>query len=279
MPLTPAMQITYFGVQCYDEGTKETWKTFGRSQATRTIVCAWQDRIPLINNIFSIGGLNNVNQPYYGPAAAYPDAPTLLFLETLDVEGIAGPNGLTTDPNGLVAYDLARCRLTFASYPYDQSNLNVTSLDYGVEEICLTQSGSSFYWNGTATTPVPPTQTPSIRVPSVTLTITQYNQTVLPTPTVVALIGTVNNATVIGCSAGTLMFAGAKSARRLAVNGTVNYDMTFQFTYLPVGWNKKFCNDPAVGIGWTPILDGAGNPPFTTASFSPLGIFNSIGNL
>lgn len=269
-PVTPTL---YFGVYVGQEDIQESWKTFGRSTAKLSITVGWQDRIALINNIFSYGGINVAQQPTFGQAAAYPDAPTLLLLDTLDVKKLVpSNNGLTVDPVGLVAGQYARCELLFASYPYDQNNLNVTSVEYGIEDVAL--DSGSYKWVDTGAV-ISNVIIPSLRICTSTITITQYNQ-LSPSQSVInAVLNKVNESTVFGCPAGTLQFQGGKSNRRMQVSGVTNYDITFQFKYLAVGWNKKY----RPGSGFVGIVDQSGNPPFPTDTnnFSSLGIFNATG--
>ena len=54
MPLDPTASITIAGVTCWDAGTEEEFSRAGqRSQAVRSLLCAWADRVPLINAVLS----------------------------------------------------------------------------------------------------------------------------------------------------------------------------------------------------------------------------------
>ena len=56
MPLDSTTAITFLGVQVWDEGTEENFVRTGNSTAVRTMLCAWEDRVPIINQIRGGGG-------------------------------------------------------------------------------------------------------------------------------------------------------------------------------------------------------------------------------
>ena len=110
MPLDPSTSIQMYGVNVWDEGTQEDFVRLGASSATRTTLCAWTDRITIINNIRGGGEILTGGMYYYSLSQAYPDAPFLVF-DSIRVEGIAGDTGLNVGPNGLVGYKYARIRI------------------------------------------------------------------------------------------------------------------------------------------------------------------------
>lgn len=272
-----ASAITYFGVYpMWDEGTMENIKTYGRSTAVRTMLCKWTDRITLANNIFALSGVNLSQQPYYQEAAPYPDAPYLLFFDTFNSEGAFGSNaevgvGVTQQlyigSNGLVSYPYCRVRLTYASRPWDLSTLQVTNLDFGIEEVSL--PSGSFFWVSD-NTPVPQVAVPSLRVISCTISVTQYNQPSIPFAILTSYVGKVNSTPIFGLPAGTVLLGSPKSSQRITVAGTVNVDVTYPFTWLSVGWQKKF----RPGMGFQAIQDSSSQPPFQTANLN--GVLTGI---
>ena len=271
MPLD-SERINLGGVLVWDEGTKESYRKFGTSKAVRTVLCYWNQRNTLINALFGFGGINVTEQQQYQPDTPYPDAPSLLFVSEMDTIGIAGPGGLTTDGLGLVAYKYARVQITYSSLPYNQNNLNVVSLDFGVKEISI--PGQVFKYKDTGNA-VPAEAFPALRVVTVTITIQQFNQPVLPMSVVTSVAGYVNASDFLGLPEGTVLFNGAKTNRRMAVNGHENHDCTFCFEYNPQGWQK------VIESGANPIFqaieDSNGNPPFTEGDLSVLGVENEQG--
>lgn len=194
MPLD-SERINLGGVLVWDEGTKESYRKFGTSKAVRTVLCYWNQRNTLINALFGFGGINVTEQQQYQPDTPYPDAPSLLFVSEMDTIGIAGPGGLTTDGLGLVAYKYARVQITYSSLPYNQNNLNVVSLDFGVKEISI--PGQVFKYKDTGNA-VPAEAFPALRVVTVTITIQQFNQPVLPMSVVTSVAGYVNASDFLG---------------------------------------------------------------------------------
>jgi hypothetical protein len=110
MALDSTTAITFLGVQAWDEGTEENFVRTGNSTAVRTMLCAWEDRITIIDLIR--GGGSEIGSVYvYTPSVVYPDAPFLPF-DSIHVEGLPGEDGLTVGPNGMVGYP---CNVDFSS--------------------------------------------------------------------------------------------------------------------------------------------------------------------
>ena len=195
------------------------------------------------------------------------------------------PGQLVVGPNGMVGYPLARLQLKYTSLPYDPNNLNVTSMDYSVEEVTI--PNNSYGWvNQSYKTPIDQSIVPSLRVGTLTITIQQFLQPFLPESVVAPILGKSNNASVFGFDQpGQTILAGYKTNRRIPISGMVNYDCTlnFQVLLLPggAGWNHKLCPEAKAAGGsiWQPIADnhGTGDAPFPQTSFAPLGINNPTG--
>jgi hypothetical protein len=98
MPLIPASQITLGGAQVWSEGITERFNRFGESTAEWKVVCAWNDRIKLLYALAGGSQISTGNQYSYTVSTPYPYAPSFLFWDGMEVEGIVG-NGL-----GLLAY-------------------------------------------------------------------------------------------------------------------------------------------------------------------------------
>jgi hypothetical protein len=235
MALDSTTAITFLGVQAWDEGTEENFVRTGNSTAVRTMLCAWEDRITIINQIRG-GGAEIGNYYFYTPSQVYPDAPFLPF-DSFHVQGLPGEDGLTVGPNGLVGYKYARLRITYKSLDYfDGVTTGTMSLDYATHLISLPQSAPTYQFpDGTS---LPPQDSPPIRVGIVTIVQTRKNLAVLPSATVQSLAGCVNSSTFLGGDSGTVLFDGAHADRRLTTTGTENWDMTYKFLYLAAGWNN-----------------------------------------
>jgi hypothetical protein len=235
MPLDSSTAITFLGIQVWDEGTEENFVRTGNSMAIRTMLCAWEDRVAIINQIR--GGGEIIGSVYiYTPSQVYPDAISLPF-DSIHVEGIAGEEGLSVGPNGMVAYKYARLRITYKSLDYfDGVTTGTMSLDFATQIVGLPKSSPTFQFpDGT---PLSPQDSPPLRVGIVTIVQTRKNLANLPTAQVQGLAGCVNSAAFLDGNPGTVLFDGAHADRRLTTTGAENWDMTYKFLYLPTGWNN-----------------------------------------
>jgi hypothetical protein len=267
MPLDSTTSITLFGIQCWDEGTREHFVRNGASSATRTIVCAWSDRASLINAIRGLVVQAGPTVIQYTPPAIYPDAPWL-FVDTVETEGIAGETGLNVSATGLVGYKYARIKITYKSLPYQEGiETGVLSVDYGAEWMNLSGTTASLSFSDTMGGDVSTDQNPPIRITTVSMKQTRNNLPSIPVSIIVSATDTVNLNAFQGAPPGTVKFDGAASQRRLFANGSPGWDMTYAFTYRSVGWNVAY--DAA--NGWRPIvLKATGQPPFASFDYSLL---------
>jgi hypothetical protein len=273
MALDSTTTITFLGVQVWDEGTEEHFVRTGNSSAVRTMLCAWEDRVTIINQIRG-GGEEVGGYYFYTPSVVYPDA-TFLPFDSVHVEGLPGENGLSVGPNGLVAYKYARLRITYKSLDYFDGVTNGTmSLDFATQTIGLPRSVPTYQFpDGT---PLAPQDSPPIRVGIVTIVQTRKNLAALPTSLVQSLAGCVNSISFLGGSAGTVLFDGAHADRRLTTLGAENWDMTYKFLYLASGWNNllqpssKVSGSSAVGTFQQVARISGGQTMYQTADLSPL---------
>jgi hypothetical protein len=273
MSLDSTTSITFLGVQVWDEGTEENFVRTGKSTAVRTLLCAWEDRIAIINQIR--GGGEEIGSVYiYTPSQRYPDAPALPF-DAIHVEGLPGENGLSVGPNGMVAYKYARLRITYKALDYfDGITTGTMSLDFATHTISLPRSMATYQFpDGT---PLSPQDSPPLRVGIVTIVQTRKNLAILPTGLVQSLAGCVNSVAFLGGTPGTVLFDGAHADRRLTTGGDENWDMTYKFLYLPTGWNKllqassKVSGSTAIGTFQQVTRIATGDPLYPTADLSPL---------
>jgi hypothetical protein len=273
MALDSTTAITFLGVQAWDEGTEENFVRTGNSTAVRTMLCAWEDRISIINQIRG-GGEELGTFYFYTPSQVYPDAPFLPF-DSIHVEGLPGENGLTVGPNGLVGYKYARLRITYKSLDYfDGVTTGTMSLDFATQVVGLPRSTPTYQFpDGT---PLSPQDSPPLRVGIVTIVQTRKNLAALPTSLVQSLAGCVNSVSFLGGDPGTVLFDGAHADRRLTTTGAENWDMTYKFLYLPTGWNNilqpssKNSGSTAVGTFQQVTRIAGGATLYTLADLSPL---------
>jgi hypothetical protein len=234
MPLDSSTAITFLGVNVWDEGTEEHFVRVGNSTATRTLLCAWEDRVTIINQIR--GGASIIGgYYYYTDSQVYPDAPFLPF-DSIHVEGIAGDGGLSVGPNGMVAYKYARIHIVYKTLDYIEGVTTGTlSLDYATQFVSLPQSASTYQFaDGTA---LSPQDSPPLRRGIVSMVQTRKNLADLPSALVQSVCGCVNSVEFLGGAPGTVLFDGGHADRRLTMTGDENWDMTYKFLYDPIGWN------------------------------------------
>ena len=255
MSLDATTAISFLGVNVWDEGTEETFVRTGASQATRTLLCAWLDRVTIINQIRG-GGSVIGGYYYYTPSQVYPDAPFLPF-DNIHVEGVAGDGGLSVGPNGMVAYKYARLRIRYKSLDYiDGQTTGSMSLDYATNLVTLPQSAATYKFpDGT---PLSPQDSPPFRRGIVTFVQTRKNLATLPSSLVQNLCGSANSVGFLGAGVGTVLFDGAHADRRLTTTGAENWDMTYKFLFDPLGWNYVL------------------QPASTTTSSSSVGTYQKI---
>jgi hypothetical protein len=273
MPLDSTTAITFLGVQVWDEGTEEHFVRIGNSTAIRTMLCAWEDRVAIIDQIRG-GGAETGAFYFYTPSQVYPDAPWLPF-DSIHVEGLPGEDGLVVGPNGLAGYKYARLRIVYKSLDYFEGVTTGTmSLDFATQVVGLPASTPTYQFpDGT---PLSPQDTPPIRVGIVTIVQTRKNLALLPTSLVQSLAGCVNSVTFLGGSPGTVLFDGAHADRRLTTIGAENWDMTYKFLYLPAGWNNvlqpssKVSGSVAIGTFQQVARIGTGATLYPTADLTPL---------
>jgi hypothetical protein len=267
MGLDATTAITLFGIQAWDEGTKETFVRSTASSATRTLVCAWSDRSTLINSLRGSVGQEGPTVIQYAAPASYPDAPWL-YVDTVEVEGLAGENGLSVGPNGLVAYKYARIRVTYKSLTYQEGiETGVLSVDYGAEWMNLSTATPSLQFSDMAGGNVSADLNPPLRITTIAFRQTRNNLPAIPVDLIISATDSVNLNSFQGAAPGTVKFDGAWSQRRLFSNGDPGWDMTYAFTYRSVGWNVAY--DPA--NGWRPVaFIASGQAPFASFDYNQL---------
>jgi hypothetical protein len=229
-----------------DESTGENFERFAQSEATRQIVCSWEDRATLVNNLGGVAQLNPFSAYSYLFAAPYPDAPGLLFYSGVRTEGIP-VGGLSTDPYGLVAYPLARCWIKYRTQPYVEIEGTVTAVDVSVQDIVLPQQPGSFAFGSSSGPPVDPNQFPAAQGTFITFSVTTFNLLSIPESTMLtAAAAPIDVSGLFGTQTGYLLYAGTKSVRRMNQAGIEMWDCTSQALFSPTGWGYAF--NPASGM-------------------------------
>lgn len=289
MPLDSTTAITIAGVQCWDAGTEEDFTRVGRSRATRSLICAWGDRVALINAVLSplatesgalFSGVGIFNQPY-----AYPEAAWLL-LENVRCRGIAGETGLSdttlTALDGssvpLVGYKYAAVTFEYSSQDYPAQDTGGLSLDFGIETLSAPRSNAAFSYVSSSPTgddpnDVAPEDAPPLRETVVTLVRTRKNLLSLNTNLILAAAQSPVNslpfnlvtATLLTpetAPAGTVKFEGVSTQYRTVAGGTPMWDASFRFVYRASGWNNIY----RPGLGYVPVYFKGTDQPYYASS-------------
>ncbi len=265
MPLDNTTAITFAGVfPVWDEGIKETYNRDGRtSRAVRTLVCNWNDRHTIVNNIS--GGAGVVNGFYvYAPSQAYPQAPFLVF-NRIDIHGIP-IGGLSQDALGLAAYKYARILVQYKSLEYDEgTQVGQWSITYGIEAESLPGSGITLA-DGTSPS------TPALYKHGVAdLVFTRHNHASIPFATIFGLAGSINSGPMLGAAAGTILYRGPHSDMRILSTGNYNWNITHLFKWRAIPWTKVFTTTGANKGTWqAATLTGSAAPLYPSADLSPL---------
>jgi hypothetical protein len=260
--------ITIGGVTCWDEGTIERFARY-RSTATRTLLCAWTDRVALIE--YLRGGSVDTSSGWIVTVGNYPDFP-FLFIESVTCEGVAGPGGLSVGPNGVVAYQYARLRATYATFEYQPGTETGTmGLDFGSQVLTLPQSTSILQYGDGASEDLPPEDAPPLIIPTVAITRTVKDAPSIPMDTILACIqAPVNSASFLGADPGYVLFDGGRSLRRLTTAGAINYDLEYRFQYRAIPWNQVYANGGDSGPTRPVIRKADGLPLYASSDLNGL---------
>lgn len=264
MPIDTAYSVLWHGVNVYDEGVREH---FGRTEsyAVRTVVCNWADRFTIINALWGNTGSAGI----FTAPEAYPDAPDTLYVDSVDVEGVDGPDGRSIGPNALVAYDKARLRVRYGTYDLNPTQqTGELQVDYASEIIKCAASTPTFKYTSDGVQ-LPPEDSPPIVLGTANLRIVRYGLAVIPTAAIFAAgQAPLNVSSIFGASAKTVRFDGAKAFRRLIPGGGLNWDLSLSFSWRSKPWDQVL--RPSTGA-WDTIATITGsNPPLGTSDLNAL---------
>lgn len=265
---------TIGGVPCFEEDVEEEFTTDKSSRATRTLVCAWSDRIALVN-YFLGNGLTNVGGTlvYAGPQT-YPDAASLI-AKAVRPEGVGARS---VGSGGMVAYQWARLKVEYGIQEPgtgggdDAGNL---SLDYAGDMLSLPSDDATFKWSDNSED-VPPEANPSLPVTTVEMSKLRKGLPSIPTAMILSLTDKTNNASFEGGDPGTVLFVGASTTTKYATaaqaagpldSSSLRWDLTLKFKYRRSGWN----NFIRPGDGYKAVVrKDNGEPPFPQANIHAL---------
>jgi hypothetical protein len=265
--LTAATAVSIFGIQCWDEGTREVIGR-GVSYAVRKIKCKWADRIALTQKLrapsATIGSV-----VVFSAGASYPAYPQL-FCDTVETTGVVGGGGLTTDDVGMVAYKYAQLTATYKTLEFGGTasyDPNSVGVDFSSQIIHVPQSTSWLKYSDGGMESLPPEDSPPIIIPTATLTVPLRNLAKLPVTAIIAATeAPVNTISVFGSSIGKVFFDGGRSIRRVNVDGSTNWDLDLRFQLRTIPWNSVVSKTGAV----RPVVRQDGSPLYASSDLNNL---------
>jgi hypothetical protein len=266
MPIQTQYAITLAGVQCYEEPPQEKFGRHG-SEASRVIVCAWPDRVTLINTL--LGGVTIVNNaPVNNAPASYPDAPWL-YCQDCELLDLIGPYNIGSQ--GMLGANMVRYRFIYKPLEalVDGQEIGAENLD--VSSQFLTLQPGSLQWQSHQS-PILGAGTPGLHVTQATFTKEVRSLPTLPSNVIFSLAGTVNDATFLGADTGKLLFGGLHSTRRFIVGGTLNWDVTWILKFRSIPWNQAYRPPNGTsGASFETFQLADGSAVYPTADFTQMG--------
>jgi len=286
LPLNQRISIKWAGYTALVWDIYRTEKLSRKAEeqgAVWTCQCLWEDRYQVATAL--IGGTLDVSGTYvYSNGFPYPDNPAWI-VKSIDMKPYAPRDQSLMqsgeDEGDLAIYPMAELTVNFGVPDYTQAqtpNIGEQELDWCNNTVPLTQNITSFYWDDG--TPLQLDQNVPIKFPTIRFTQTLFNRPSLNVQLFTSLINKVNSEAFFGAPAGTVLFQGPKSSRKLTPAGALNWDIILHFEWNGVemagttaGWNKQwrtFIN--GVGNGWYDFFtDQAGTQTlFSTADLNSL---------
>jgi hypothetical protein len=266
--LNPATQVTMVinGVTCafWDEGRSEVFAYAGSStqKAEWRIRCFWSDRLNIARAL--MGGSTPVGgTTIFVSGWQYPDNP-VWYVQNVQTTG-DGLLGL--DPTtGMVTYERAALVITFGIPDFNfgsSSQIGEDEVDFACETVPILGSTASLKYNDG--TKVPSQQMPVVEIGVVTFVRSRYNLAVLPEAVILNAIDYVNSTPIFGAPAGTVLFKGARSRRKITASGALNWDVTYTFVIRRVPWNQIY----RPGVGFQNVQYIGTGPDQTTSAYIP----------
>ena len=257
-------------------------------KARRVLLCAWDDRQALIEQLsgdgYEFGGRGRT---------AYPDTADIvamrtqcepfaddLVAQTFDelTEGLNRYNGfakITVDYELLVASELGDVITaesgTFLAYRQ------------GISHKTVAMPEDSLSWQDKPAEFVSAKAVPSIHVPIIEHELTWHRVVSPPWQAMRDCVGTVNDATFLGAAAATVLFDGAAAEPEFLRIGDLDraelaWRIGYRFREMAVktgsgeivGWNHAYRPLPVDDPGWDELADANGNRPYRSSDFAQL---------
>jgi hypothetical protein len=244
----------------------------GGLKAEKTFRVAWDDRIAFYQAVCGyvtvtggVGGTITQRVPLQ-----YPELPNL-YASAIEMT----PEGASRDGALQIAYDWAIIKVTFQTVPWNFSGADdpdsftdgqwrTESIEMGGEILSFPAQAYKYQANPG----VKVTQPVGRIVPTMNLTITQYQCAYIPYANIFTLIGNVNASTFYGADAGTMLFLGGQSEAETNIIGFRTQKLTYKFSYRSIPWNKFLL---PTGNGFDTLVEqSSGNTVYPSGDFTPL---------
>jgi hypothetical protein len=246
-------------------------------EATRTLVCAWTDRLLLAVQLSGDSAYSGGSVTYYS-AAKYPKNPSAT-VQNIDIQPFGGR--LTAEGGDLTLARYEAAQLTvryslppdFGGMPGDDEVFVTESLEPNAE--FLTLSPFWYFWSSDGST-LTDEEAPAKQLRSVDWIYERAKMPYIPQATF-DLVGYCNKEAVISNSLGvtfaaeTLLYKPPSLRRDRTFSGVGKWSIRYAFSYRPQGWNKFW-------RGSTSAFDEIINSVSAPVKVYPLGnFFDLIG--
>lgn len=258
----------------YEEMEQSPQESLGPNgfEATRTLRCAWSDRITLARELtgeFDSG----VDLPQVYP---YDSSARVLEISQIRGHDDDAPTAYLGNTR-VAAYQYALLTVKYgrgvpATGGGGSVELTDETIEPNVEFVSLSPNGMT--WGSSAGTPLEPDEAPGLLLKSFNWVFTRINVAEIP-EALDTLIGYVNDDTIVSRSLGftfapeTLLYTPPFLSRKVNADGiTSRWTIQMRFSKKPQGWNKWF---RGATNSWEAIYKGATQvKPYTPGDFTTL---------
>ncbi len=221
-----------FTVEFQEEDTypRSLW-TGGTFVGNRQLICAWSDRVTLLEEIDT---WPNNKWPY-------PDGPSDALADRVATEGI----GKQTNASGTTAeYAQARLKVRYTNSGPVGFNNGATLISERMEVATQTHATDEewFRWDNNAGQPLSFGEAPVLIEDNLVYVVQFHRALAVPNATI-SRMGTVNSNVVgtwllgLSFAAETLKYKGASILTKHTLGRLLTYDVTYRYRYRSVGWN------------------------------------------
>ena len=257
-------------------------------RARRVLLCAWDDRQDVIDQIlgdgYEFGGSSR---------APYPNTSDVVAMRTRSepFTNDLVPQTFSDLTEGLNQYNgfakvTVEYELLVPSERVDAITVESgTFLTYrhGISQMTVTLPEDSLSWQDEPSEFVPSEAVPSIRIPLIEHQLTWHRVVSPPWQAIRNGIGTVNDAAFLGAAAATVLFDGANAEPEfLRIGDLARAELAWRIVYMfrekavktgsgeIVGWNHAYRPLPVGDPGWDELADANGNRPYRSSDFTQM---------